>query len=113
MESFSPCMENGLVSVAGTSGFPGVDVWLVRRLDSVGEVNFINVTFFFLEAEGVIYSLLDDIFDRMLSTRVSMSYCRRQCEYGVTTQGCLDGNGTDDTRFTEWGQGCRQGAASG
>ena len=103
MESFSLSMENGLVSVVGTSGFPGMDVWLVRRLDLVGEVDFKNVTFFFLEGEGVIYSLLDHIFDRMLSTRVSLSYCRRQCEYGVTTrtQGCLGGNGTDDTRFTE------------
>ena len=107
-------MENGLVSVAGASGFPRVDVWFVRRLDSVGEVDFKKNTFFFLEAEGVTHSLLDDIFDRMLSTRVvSLSYCRRQCEYGATTQGCSGGNGSDDTRFTECGQGCRQGAASG
>ena len=43
--AFSPSTENGFVYVAGTSGFPAVDVRLVPRLNSVEEAGFEN--FFF------------------------------------------------------------------
>ena len=56
---FSPSTKNELVPVAGASSFPGVDVWLVPRLDSVGEVDLIFYLFF--EADGVTHSLFDDI----------------------------------------------------
>ena len=55
---FSPSTENGLVPVAGATGFPAVDVWLVPRLDSVEEADLENFTPFFLEAEGVTHSLV-------------------------------------------------------
>ena len=56
--AFSPSTENRLLPVAGASGFPEVDVWLVPRLDSVEEVDFENATFFFFDAnEGVTHSL--------------------------------------------------------
>ena len=60
----------------------------------------------FLEAESLAHSLFDAIFDRMLSTqRVSLSYRRRHCEWGIiTTRGRSSDKGFNDTRFTELGR---------
>ena len=49
--AFSPSTDNGLVSAAGASGFPAVDVRRVSWLVSGVEIGFENLTFFFLEAD--------------------------------------------------------------
>ena len=53
----------------------GAAAWLDRR----GRLKNKIKNPFFLEAEGFTHSLLDAIFDRMLSTRLSLPYRRRHC----------------------------------
>ena len=48
--------EFELILVAGASGFPALDVWLMPRLGSIGEAGFEKITLFCLEAQGVTHS---------------------------------------------------------
>ena len=55
VESLSPSTENGLVLATGASGFPAVNVGLVRRPGSIEEAGFEKNSFFFRAVdEGVI-----------------------------------------------------------
>ena len=76
------------------------------RLDSIGEASF----FFFFEAEDVIHSLVFFV-DILIGcevheyrSRIVDAIVNRVLPREVTQSG---GNGSDDTRFTEFGQGCR------
>ena len=100
MPFFSASTAKGLVAGTGSAGFAEVDGGAVPRFGSIEEAGLVNLTFFFLDEEGVTHSRNAHI------VICGESKCR-SLKVDVNVRGVLPrgGKGSDDTRSYGVGSG--------